>query len=220
MSNSTEKERIAWVDWAKVLLIYFVVVGHAGCKGNAQIILYAFHMPAFFIVSGYLYKPKDWRSTFKSLAIPIILYSGVNLAFKWALDLIRNGNIDIIHYATMSWKAYYAVAWGKDGYVSLFVGVWFIVVLALCRCLMGDVKHLKFVSNHYVEVALLMTLWMVCEKHFFAYNSSDIQGLYFYRVLSCYPFMALGKFLKERGSQVIDIKAQILPPPLRVNIPQ
>lgn len=70
MSSCAEKERVVWIDWAKALLIYFVVVGHAGCKDNVQIILYAFHMPAFFVISGYLYRPRQCLKTIKCLVIP------------------------------------------------------------------------------------------------------------------------------------------------------
>ena len=111
MSSCAEKERVVWIDWAKALLIYFVVVGHAGCKDNVQIILYAFHMPAFFVISGYLYRPRQCLKTIKCLVIPIIIYSTVNLVFKFALDMTRHGCIDLFHYATMSWRAFYAVAW-------------------------------------------------------------------------------------------------------------
>lgn len=170
-------------------------------------------MPAFFVISGYLYRPRQCLKTIKCLVIPIIIYSTVNLVFKFALDMTRHGCIDLFHYATMSWRAFYAVAWGKDGYVTLFVGVWFVVVLALCRCLMGDVKYFKFISQHYIELALLMMLWMVCEKHIFPTNSSDIQDMYLYRVLSCFPFMALGKFIKEQQLQLVGFMSYKLPPP-------
>lgn len=44
-----EKNRIVWIDWAKVILIYLMVVGHAfPCKWENQVI-YAFHMPAFLL---------------------------------------------------------------------------------------------------------------------------------------------------------------------------
>lgn len=52
---TTEREN--WIDWSKVFLIYLVVVGHSNLishENNA--FLTAFHMPAFFILAGYLHR--------------------------------------------------------------------------------------------------------------------------------------------------------------------
>lgn len=46
------KERIVWVDWMKALLILLVVLGHSGSLFTP--VIYLFHIPAFFFISGYL----------------------------------------------------------------------------------------------------------------------------------------------------------------------
>lgn len=77
--NTTKREN--WIDWSKALLIWLMVLGHAGLSGMPRELVYAFHMPAFFIISGYLYKPhKCWR-TLKSFGIPILFFSAINLCF-------------------------------------------------------------------------------------------------------------------------------------------
>lgn len=55
------KERINWIDWAKVFTITLVVLGHMEYKDSNAIFqnfIYSFHMPLFFLLSGYLYKPE------------------------------------------------------------------------------------------------------------------------------------------------------------------
>lgn len=51
-----------WIDYAKVFGIFLVVLGHfTPCYRDdysAQL-LYSFHLPLFFIISGYLYKTSD-----------------------------------------------------------------------------------------------------------------------------------------------------------------
>ncbi len=64
-----KKERIEWVDLYKGILIFLVVLGH-GFQGiasdnslntvvsfssilNAKLIIYSFHMPAFFLAAGF-----------------------------------------------------------------------------------------------------------------------------------------------------------------------
>lgn len=50
--NIVFKSRLVWVDWAKAILIILVVIGH--CGGIFSPLIYSFHIPAFFFISGYL----------------------------------------------------------------------------------------------------------------------------------------------------------------------
>ena len=59
------KQRLIWADSLKGILIVLVVLGHAiqGVYGEdvesnrIWNIIYSFHMPAFFAISGYFVKP-------------------------------------------------------------------------------------------------------------------------------------------------------------------
>lgn len=67
--NPTEqpKKRIEWVDIAKGIGIVLVVVGHAPTGDMLRAYIYSFHMPLFFLVAGYTFKP-DRFSTLAALA--------------------------------------------------------------------------------------------------------------------------------------------------------
>lgn len=60
-----------------------MVVGHSGCPKWLHDFIYAFHMPLFFICSGYFYKPITtieglftfWKKRFKGLYFPYIKWS-------------------------------------------------------------------------------------------------------------------------------------------------
>ncbi|MDO4647379.1 MAG: acyltransferase family protein [Eubacteriales bacterium] len=70
--------RIAWLDLAKGIGIMLVVWAHA--RGPGMTYIYLFHMPMFFMISGYLYNAKDsWpRFVWKricSLYIPFIFWN-------------------------------------------------------------------------------------------------------------------------------------------------
>ena len=58
-SGTPKKGRLAYIDIAKGILIILVVIGHT-IKGSVFVtkamiqIINAFHMPAFFIISGFL----------------------------------------------------------------------------------------------------------------------------------------------------------------------
>lgn len=79
------KQREEWIDISKGILIILVVLGHS-ISGpfydldNTIDYVYLFHMPAFFIISGYLYKPLNEsfseriKKRAKRLLIPYFSY--------------------------------------------------------------------------------------------------------------------------------------------------
>ena len=92
------KKRDAEFDIAKGILILCVVIGHGGSDSIADF-MYRFHMPLFFILSGYFMQKHSnvseyAKSQFKKLMIPYFVYMVVDFIFFDHLhDLNR-----ILHY--------------------------------------------------------------------------------------------------------------------------
>lgn len=70
------------ISIAKALCIILMVIGHSGESKQLGIVIYLFHMPAFFFVSGYLFKEKYFDNTwqfvklrFKGLWWPFVKWS-------------------------------------------------------------------------------------------------------------------------------------------------
>ena len=60
MGGSEKGRRVAWVDIAKGFAIICVVLGHMGGSGIPEVVIqfcFSFHMPLFFMLSGYFLKP-------------------------------------------------------------------------------------------------------------------------------------------------------------------
>ena len=49
------KKRIEWVDIAKGIGIFLMVMGHTGIPRIGNQWIYSFHMPLFFFISGFLF---------------------------------------------------------------------------------------------------------------------------------------------------------------------
>ena len=75
-----QRERIAYIDIAKTICIILMVVGHWTTNSTILLYIYSFHMPALFVISGYLYKPHSWKRTLLLYAVPVAFYSFINLA--------------------------------------------------------------------------------------------------------------------------------------------
>ncbi|MGW0915902.1 acyltransferase family protein [Streptomyces sp. NPDC002784] len=97
--NTRAGKRDAFFDNAKFLAIVLVAVGHAWepLKGDSRILeglymaVYAFHMPAFIIISGYFsrsfdMRPDRLRRLITGVAVPYIVFETAYPLFKRAID--------------------------------------------------------------------------------------------------------------------------------------
>lgn len=56
-SRLNKNDRIAWIDIAKGITIILVIIGHVVPFDSAtRNVIFSFHMPLFFILSGYTNK--------------------------------------------------------------------------------------------------------------------------------------------------------------------
>lgn len=85
-------------DVAKGIAIALMVIGHCYCKENVVLkMIYAFHMPFFFVMSGFLYAEK-WRDTVKinfgrscaKLLIPYVVFELLFVVFLTVLQRPEN----------------------------------------------------------------------------------------------------------------------------------
>ena len=98
-------------DNMKVLLIIFVVFGHAleefGIKGNLGLIraaIYLFHMPLFIFISGYFSKSDAKpEKLFKTTLIPFII-------FNTAWLLIHGSKINEINFFKPIYVFWYLIS--------------------------------------------------------------------------------------------------------------
>ena len=74
------KERLPYLDYARVFVAFLVIFGHSLLK-NEELVrphIYAFHMPFFFLVSGMLHKDMwciAWKKYLKTLIVPFLFFN-------------------------------------------------------------------------------------------------------------------------------------------------
>lgn len=70
-SREDERKRIDWIDCARGIAILLVIVGH-GVDGFSRALIFSFHMPLFFILSGRTFRPsadgKQWIGNMRRAA--------------------------------------------------------------------------------------------------------------------------------------------------------
>lgn len=180
-----EGQRKIWIDWAKTLSIFAIVWGHCFPEGLCGFI-YAFNVPVFFIISGYLCHReasfgKCFDKTLHNLIIPYFILAAIKVT----------GPV-IKHIGDGEWI--WSVAAVLGGFHSLndapgCSNLWFVYSLVI-------VKLLFQVSSGKRDIALAMA----CLAGAVVYN--DILHLEWrWAVSNCllaYPFFVIGNSLRDK----------------------
>lgn len=183
--------RIAFVDAAKAICIFLMVVGHWSHNHLLLTYIYSFHMPALFVVSGYLYRPHSWKKTLLAFSIPVVFFSLVNLMVQLCLGetLFADVTPSKIFFRIFHYR------YGLDE--SLFVGDWFLWSLVGMRLLFGDVPALGILRKYYVPIALLCVAYMTFESRLVPIDTL-FRGYLIGRIVPSMVFFCAGLWLRDR----------------------
>lgn len=132
MNNS---ERILWVDYAKFIGIFLVVLGHASVDESLRSFIYVFHIPLFFFISGLFFsfeKYPDWkvfvRKRFFQLIVPYLFFSCITYVFWFCIGR-KVGQDATLHLNV--YKPLIGILWGNlnDHYLEHCPPLWFLTCL-------------------------------------------------------------------------------------------
>jgi fucose 4-O-acetylase-like acetyltransferase len=92
---TTFNNRLPWIDTLKGIAISLVVLGHAMNTGPFRNWIYLFHIPLFFLLSGYLHKPVSnlgvyARRKAKHLLLPYVCFTIVATVL-WFAHALHQG---------------------------------------------------------------------------------------------------------------------------------
>jgi polysaccharide biosynthesis protein PslL len=130
-----KQKRELWIDIAKGLGIITVVMGHSGNE-LAHHYFFWFHMPLFFMLSGYTFKAHTNTNEFllwfkkraKQLLIPYISFAIIITVVKFGID-ITQGNLNILSLVKDSIR----IVYGGQLLRGQYAVFWFITCLFLTQ---------------------------------------------------------------------------------------
>jgi len=128
------------LDIAKGIAMLLVIIGHCDNLyfSPTHHFIYSFHMPLFFLASGYLYKVRDIKETlkkdFKHLAIPYVMTCIAIIAIALVYYLATKDGEPLSRLSL-------AALWGSGGhhsckYLADVPGIgplWFLPALLICK---------------------------------------------------------------------------------------
>ncbi|KJR45690.1 Glycosyltransferase [Desulfosporosinus sp. I2] len=193
--NDSELKRIDWVDILKGLGILSVVWGHSG--GKNAFYMFWFHMPLFFLVSGYLYQFKPQLTAIaylkkkaKHLLVPYLFYLTSLTLMMVGISLWKGQPAN--YFLLENWKA---LLLGGSLLEGVYATFWFTTCLfsvQICFDYLCRKVPSKFLKGMFVVVCFLLAYWesRYWEGSFVPWNV-DV-GLY------ALAFYALGYLMKQR----------------------
>lgn len=162
--------RLKYIDVAKGIGIVLVVIGHISKNRVVTGIIYQFHMPLFFFISGYLFTIKEnekkyFYSKLKRLGIPY-------LSFLFIISILQFYNSFFSNETVLSFKNLMlfisrAVLGGRwlPGSATI---LWFISVLFIVTVLMNYL--LLRISSRRIKILMLVFLVLGYINSFYFQN--------------------------------------------------
>lgn len=167
-----QKNRDNTFDIIKGIGILLVIIGHLAHGYGVLIpIIYTFHMPLFFIVSGYFYKEKGVKELFKRdfrvLIIPYLIVSLILIFYGCVMYIIKH---DI--QKLLFWTDSFLYAGIKD------VGpLWFLLAMFWCRMYYNILY--KFISRISKKPLLFLFIisYTIFTVIFYLHNKIELQSI-------------------------------------------
>lgn len=193
--NSETTKRDTTFDIMKCFGIIAVIIGHLSSIGHQFI--FSWHMPLFFIVSGYFYHEKDVKSMIKNdakrLLLPYFATCLIIVAYYLFISLISGNNqVNYWIYATL-------FANGSSNHTSLYFAhfpqigaIWFLWALFWCKNVFNYI--IQKARTFYFSICLIVSIIAILiDNYIINLPFAFLPGM------AAIIFYALGYIIRQRG---------------------
>lgn len=192
--------RLDYVDITKSIGMFTIIWGHIMLTGWSNLLVYSFHIPLFFFLSGMMFNGSKYASLglflkkrVKTLLIPYLIFSVLTWVLWVGLNCIQHNDVDIWMPLLETF-----IAQGSGGFLVHNVPLWFVTCLFV-------VEFLYYFINKLPEWANLLCCVVCAIIGYFMVSGDNLE---FYRLLpwnienamSALVFYALGNIIMKHIS--------------------
>lgn len=183
--------RHQFIDIAKLGGIFFVILGHLPTSAYIHTYIYSFHMPLFFIISGYLHKPYSNQETIKrntyTLIIPyILLFTCVQILELQ--DIFRRGNINFSLVGSTLATSFKAMILGEP---RIYVGpLWFLISLF-------EIKIIANILLKQKQSVIIIGCLCCLVLGYFCQYKNEFSYFFLDSTVIAFPFYIIGSYLRK-----------------------
>lgn len=200
--------RDTYIDAAKSIAILLVVIGHCELAywfgGIPRNVIFSFHMPLFFMASGYMQgRVRNTKDVVVkgmcSLLYPYLVFGILALLIKHfrsgyplnlAIRVLVSGN-----------SAMTRSVWFADGHT--IGAIWFLIALFWCRLFMSFIQNHNKINRYYMLISIVISYLAVLLSEYVNLPFGLLTGM------SALIFMAIGIYIRKNGVNVILLLASI-----------
>ena len=168
------KKRIDWIDIVRAMGMFLIIMGHTLEGYTYSIVgklIFAVHVPVFFVLSGYLYKEKPVKKVFKSgnvnLLLPylatlliVVIITRFNFIFpNWIYKLdMHNFLISAFYGSGTNLNPF----WDKSLTINAIGAIWFLLAMYFGNIIFNILRNLFNIAiNWYfdwIEIIIFMNV--------------------------------------------------------------
>lgn len=192
--KSNVRTRENWIDWAKAICIYLMIAGHSNISNTLHDFIYLFHMPVFFIISGILFRNRNWVDLARMTFIPMLFFNLVNYPY-YIYKQITLYKSDLTT-DVLVWKPLMGLFCHDWNIGRPVCGVfWFVLVIfidkLIGKCLVGRGR-----SGNKIPWKLVSLLSILCLLLSFLWNGkpNNTYGFILQRAIISLPFFLFGMY--------------------------
>ena len=189
MEQKVIVNRLDWMDWAKTIAISLVVFGHILMPFSKWI--FGFHMPFFFMLSGFLQKKRTVRdeavNSAKSLLLPYVIYNFLLLIYSLCTGEYTSG-YPLYMLLGLQWNLSMACR-----------PMWFLLSLFIMRMTYAALPRRG--SGLLAAACILFVLLF----HGAAPMTPQMNYFQIFEAVICFPFFVAGTLMRQyRAEQALD----------------
>ena len=197
----SETQRFDYLDIAKGLGILAVVWAHIMLVGWSHKVIYAFHMPLFFFISGMLFRREKYNgfvsfagNRAKRLLFPYLIYSILTWGIWAAFRLLRHDPVDSFWAPLIQTF----IAQGSGAFMVHNSALWFIPCLFVVEMLYWVISRLRDWQN--LIICFMLTGLSFLFGHLWGDQYWLLLPYNFDAVLIALPFYSVGNILIKHHS--------------------
>ncbi|SHL55682.1 acyltransferase family protein [Fibrobacter sp. UWEL] len=193
------KSRNPTFDVLKGIGIIFVILGHTPQYGSIRHLIFSFHMPLFFFISGYLMKERsigeECVSSAKGLLLPYAITSCCLCFFSFVF-------FDRCSLGKNTSMAFFSALWGGSSWTQLsffesplYIGpLWFLCALFFVRIIYSIMQRIGFTKHVYISSVFVLCIAALA-KYFVAVGENAFFS--FFPALGALSFFHTGILLRK-----------------------
>lgn len=205
-NNCISLERLDTIDIAKGIGILFVVFAHVNYTPELLVLIYSFHMPLFFIISGMMFqkeKYKTFTAFFKrkvqTLIVPYIIFSVCSIGYAYVSEQIFPELFDISRTEYLQYLRQVILAQGSHPVLN--TPLWFVLCLFAVEIMYYFIAKFSTKSIVVIVMAISSFGWLL-ESSYLPFDNTLLPWTF---DTACFAlgFYAFGNLIFPKIKQII-----------------